>query len=534
MRQTIPAASRRTVLACVAAGIASPALGQGRSAPEGRTLTIATAATPTSIDPQFYNAGPNTALSSHMFERLIERDPVGRLLPGLAQSWRPVSETVWECQLRPGVKWHDGRDFTADDVAFSFARIPNVPNSPGNFAGFIRGVTVEVAGPLLVRLHTARPDPMLPIQLGSVFIVSRHAGEGATTEDYNSGRAAIGTGPYRLLNHVQNDRTEMVRFDQYWGPAEPWARVNYRTLRNNAARTAALLSGDVDVIDQVPTADLPTLRRDARVTLTQIPSLRVMYLAYDFSRQEAPRHVTDNEGRPLARNPFLDIRVRRALSFAINRTGLCDQVMEGTATPTGQWLPPGAFSYNPDIRPTPYDPAAARQLLAEAGYPDGFRMTLHTPNDRYPNDARTAQAVVQMWTRIGVRTQVEARPWATFSNAMARQEFDARLGAWGSPTVESSYLLVQMLMTFNPQAGTGAFNSGRYSNPTLDALVDRAGATVDDAERERLQREAAKLALDDEAFTPLFQFENLWATRRGIRYTARADDRTVAREARPA
>ncbi|MBW8269418.1 ABC transporter substrate-binding protein [Caldovatus aquaticus] len=531
----LPGPRRRAAALALAAALAGAPAAAQQAAPGGAALAIGIGGAVTSLDPHFYNASPNNSLAMHLFDRLVERDPRARPYPGLAESWRAVEPTVWEFRLRPGVTWHDGRPFTADDVAFTIARAPHVPNSPGGFGGMVRAIArVEVVEPLLLRLHTAAPHPLLPTELASVAIVSRHAGEGATTEDYNAGRAAIGTGPYRLVAHRAGDRTEMARNDAWWGGAEPWARVSYRFIANDGARTAALLAGDVDVIDQVPSTDLARLRRDPRVALHEIQGLRMIHLAFDHSRTENPVFVADNEGRPLAANPYKDVRVRRALSLAIDRRALAERVMEGTADPTGQWLPPGSFGHDPEVGVPPYDPDAARRLLAEAGYPDGFRLTLHTPNDRYPNDAKTAQAIAQMWTRIGVRTQVEALPWASFAARSARQEFGVRLTGWGSVTGEASYMLVNVFGTYDRARRRGAANSARYSNPALDALTERAVATLDEERRERMLREAVRMVSEDVAIVPLYQLVNIWATRRGLTYAARMDERTVATAVRPA
>jgi peptide/nickel transport system substrate-binding protein len=528
---SVPAA-----MAAIAGGLApSLAEAQGTPAPADRPLTIGIGGSVTSLDPHFYNAAPNNSLAMHVFDRLVERDAANKPYPGLALSWTPVSETVWEFKLRPGVKWHDGKDFTADDVAFTIERVPNVQGSPGGFGGFIRAIRrTEVVDPLTVRFHTAAPHPLLPTELAGVAVISRHAGQGANPEDYNSLKAAIGTGPYKVASYSPGDRTELVRNDAWFGPKQPWSRVSYRFISNDSGRTAALLAGDVDMIDQVPTSDLAKLRRDNRVKLAEVQGVRVIYLFPDYSRDGNVPFVTDNNGQPLPKNPFKDLRVRQALSMAINREAICRQIMEGTAQPTGQWLPPGSYSYNPDVKPSPYDPNRAKALLAEAGYPNGFKLTLHGPNDRYPNDARTIQAVAQMWQRIGIQTEVEALPWASFSVRNSKQEYAIRLLGWGSTTGEASYTLVNILGTWNPAKRMGASNNGRYSNPELDALTDRAVATLDDNEREKLLQQAVKMAMDDLAFIPLHQLVNVWALKRNLNYDARADERTVAMGASPA
>ncbi|MCO6418027.1 ABC transporter substrate-binding protein [Siccirubricoccus sp. KC 17139] len=527
----------RPALALAASLLLAPLCAPGAAQAQGGaapSLSIGIGGAVTSLDPHFYNASPNNSLSMHLFDRLVERDAKAQPYPGLADSWRVIDGTVWEFKLRQGVTWHDGKPFTAEDVAFTIGRTPNVPGSPGGFGGFVRAIQkVEVVDAHTIRLHTAAPHPLLPTELASVAVISRHAGEGASTEDYNSGKAAIGTGPYRFVAYRPGDRTELARNEGYFRGMEPWARVSYRFIANDAARTAALLAGDVEVIDQVPSSDMAKLRREPRIHLSEIQGLRLIYATPDRSRRGQVPFVTDNEGKPLAANPFDDVRVRRALSIAINRQALAERVMEGTALPTGQWLPEGTFGYNPEVKPPAYDPDGAKRLLAEAGYPNGFRLVFHTPNDRYPNDARAAQAVAQMWTRIGIRTEVEAAPWASFSVRSSRQEYGIRLGGWGSVTGEASYALVNILGTFDREKRTGASNVGRYSNPELDALTARAAATLDDAERAALLRQAVKLATDDVAIIPLFQLVNSWAVRRGLRHEARMDERTLAMGVRP-
>ncbi|WP_424139823.1 ABC transporter substrate-binding protein [Roseomonas chloroacetimidivorans] len=501
---------------------------------QAQNLTIAIGGSVTSLDPHFYNASPNHSVAAHFFEKLAEFSAEAKIVPQLAESWRPISETAWEFKLRPNVTWHDGRPFTADDVAFTVERAPNVPNSPGGFGAFVRAIQrIEIIDPLTIRFHTAAPYPLLPTDFASLAIVSRHVGATATTEDYNSGKAVIGTGPYRFVSYTPGNRAEMVRNDAYWGSKPSWSHVDFRVISSPPARTAALLSGDVDIIDTVSSSDIPRLRGNPNVQLSSIQGLRLIYLAPDRSRSTDPVFVTDNDGRPLAQNPFNDLRVRRALNIAINREALATRVMENTAKPAGQWLPPGSYSYNNDVPVPRYDPDGAKRLLAEAGFPQGFRMTLHTPNDRYPNDARTAQAVAQMWTRVGVQTQVEALPWTSFSVRSNHQDFGMRLTGWGSLTGEASYALVNILGTFDPQKGTGANNSGRYSNPDLDALTERAVTTLDDGKREDLLRQAVRMATEDVALIPLFQLINTWAVRKGLEHQPRMDERTRAMDIKP-
>jgi peptide/nickel transport system substrate-binding protein len=499
-----------------------------------QSLTIGNAAVVTTIDPHFHNLGPNNALGMQVFDRLVDRDGQARPYASLAEDYRAINDTLWEFRLRRGVTWHDGRPFTADDVVFTFARAPDVPNSPGGFGGFLRAIArTEVVDAHTIRIHTRQPHPLLPLDLASVSIIARHAAEGAQTEDYNTGRAAIGTGPYRLASYRSGDRVELVRHEAYWGEREPWARVTIRFLLNDGARTAALLSGDVDLIEQIPTSDLARLRRDPKLVVTESPSTRTVFLSPDYSRTGPTPLVTDNAGTPLPANPFRDARIRRALSMAINREALVERVMEGAAEVTAQWLPRGAFGYNPDIRPRAFDPEGARRLLAEAGFPEGFRLVLATPNDRWPNDSRLAQAVAQMWTRIGVRTQVDAMPFAAFVPRRSRQEHAMQLGAWGSSTGEGSNYLLAIVSTYDRQKLTGPSNMTRHSDPRFDALLLRGAATMDDAAREATWREAVALYAEEEPMIQLVQYINTWAHRRGLRHEPRMDERTIAMGMRP-
>lgn len=498
-----------------------------------QNVTIAVGGAFTSMDPHFHNLTPNSALTHHIFDRLLDPDADLRPQPALALSYSAISDTVWEFRLRPGVRFHDGRPFTADDVAFTFERVPNVPNSPSSYAFFTRPVRqVVVVDAHTLRLETNGPAPLIPALMQGFSIIGRAQGEGMSTADYNSGRAAIGTGPYRFTSYTAGDRAVMTRNEEWWGARPAWARVTYRFIGNDSARLAALQAGDVDLIDQVPTRDVADIQRNPRLTVVTKPGVRNIYLHLDFARDATP-HATDNQGRPLPANPLRDLRVRQALSLAINRAGIVQQIMDGHATPSGQLLPAGSVGHDPELRPDPHDPDRARALLAEAGFPQGFQITLHGPNDRYVNDAQILQAIAQMWARIGVRTRVEAMPSASYFSRSARDEFSVGLLGWGTGTGEPDSPLANLLASENRARGRGASNRSRYANPAFDAVLDRALATLDMPAREALYREATGIAIRDLAIIPLHHQVNIWALRRGLAFEGRSDERTMALGLRP-
>ena len=495
---------------------------------QSQTLGIASSAPVTSIDPHYHTFSPNDSFSAHVYERLMTRTATGDLIPGLALSWKTRDERTWEVKLRDA-RFHDGTPFTAEDVAYTLNRVPRVKNSPASYGIYTKAVTgTEIVDPHTILLRTDGPYPLLPADLAYIGMLPHGLGPDPATEDFNSGKNAIGTGPYRFVAYRPGDRVEMTRFEEYRGPKPHWKNVSYRIISNDAARTAALLAGDVGIIEFVPPTDLPALRKDPRVTLTEVVSNRSIYLWLDHAHDGPTPFVTGPKGEVLEKNPLKDHRVRMALSLAINRAGIVERVMENAAVPTQQYLRPGEFGYNPEITPHPYQPDRAKALLAEAGFPNGLTVTLHGPNDRYVNDAKIIQAVAQMWQRIGVKTTVEAMPWNTYVARAGKQEFSIFLLGWGVGSGEGLNPLRAQIATWNPVRGLGTANRGRYSNPAVDALIDQGMTTMDDPAREAIIRKAMKLAMDDVPVIQLHLQKNIWASRKGLVYEPRVDEATLA------
>jgi peptide/nickel transport system substrate-binding protein len=496
-------------------------------------LVIGLSADVTSIDPHVLNAAPNNAVADQIFGTLVMNDARQRQVPGLAESWRTVDETTWEFKLRRGVKFHDGSEFSADDVVFTLDRPFALKSAGAQFAVFTRAVREKiVVDAYTIRLKTATPYPNLPVDMSALPIVSKRAADGAQSPDFDSGKAAVGAGPYKLVRFVRGDRIELVRNEAYWGPKPAWERVTLRLLTNDASRVAALLAGDVHLIEAVPTPDIGRLKANPNLQVYATPSNRMIFLHLDSAREKSP-FIFDRSGKALEKNPFRDVRVRKAVSKAINRQAIVQRVMEGAALPAGQFVPEGFFGYNAQLKPEPFDPEGARLLLAEAGYPGGFAVTLHGPNNRYVNDDQIVQAVAQMLVRVGIQTKVETMPLAVYFPRANKTEFSFALLGWGVSTGEASYPLRALVGTFNADKGFGNFNWARYSNPRLDRLIEQALATVDDAQREKLLRDAQQLAFEDQAVVPLHYQVNVWAARKGYRYVPRTDERTHAHAVLP-
>ncbi|MCL4748293.1 MAG: ABC transporter substrate-binding protein, partial [Burkholderiaceae bacterium] len=349
-----------TRLARVAA-TAALALGLAISAASAQAseLIVGLATPLTSLDPHFHNLTPNNAAAQHVFDALTDNDESMNVKPSLAESWRAINDTTWEVKLRKNVKFHDGKPFTAQDVIATFKRVPNVPRSPSSFATFTKPIVdIQAPDPHTLIMKTAAPHPLLPNDLTSVYILPKAIAETASTDDFNSGKAMIGTGPFRFSEYRSGDRLVLKRNDGYWGPKTAWTSVQLRMITNSAARVAALLSGDVHMIENVPTADIERIKANKSLAVSQATSNRVIYLHMDSGREKNSPFVRTRDGQPMEANPLRDARVRQAISVAINREAIVDRIMEKVAEPAGQLLPEKFFGTSPRLKPPKYDPEA--------------------------------------------------------------------------------------------------------------------------------------------------------------------------------
>jgi peptide/nickel transport system substrate-binding protein len=526
--------SRRGALAAGLGAVATTLVGRTDIAKsqERKPLRIGMSAPNTTMDPHLQSNAPNNAVATHIFDTLVTNDEKSQSRPGLATAWRTLDDTHWEFDLRSGVTFSDGVPLTGEDIAASIRRANDLPSTApfSTYTRAIRSVTSPAPGKLLI--ETATPEPLLPNSLSRIRIIAAR-NKDLPSSDYNSGKAAIGTGPYVLRTYTPGASVVLAPNPHYWGEAPPWSEVELRIISNGGARLAGLLSGDLDLVEQVPYDSVERVKREPKLQLIRGVSSRFVYLSIDTEREVTP-FITDRDGKPLANNPLKDLRVRQALSMAINRQAIVARVMEGNALAAVQFLPAGGAGTSPRLQGVPFDPAKASALLTEAGYPKGFRLTIHGPNDRIVNDAKLVQAVAQMFTRIGIEAKVEVLPWSVYATRASNHEFSVALNSWGVNTGETSNPLAALLASYDVKAGMGVANSGRYSNPALDAKLREALKTLDDGTRNTLLAEASDIAFNDVALLPLHHEVLVAAARRGLSYATRADQYTLAMDVKPA
>ena len=342
---------------------------------------MALAAEPTSMDPHYQNLTINNSFATQVYNALVLQDVNQNLLPGLASSWEPVDDLTWQFNLRSGVKFHNGASFSAEDVIASMERAANVPNSPSSFATFTKGKTFEVVDDLTIRVSTEKSNPFIPNDMSRIAIIDS-AFVNATTEDFNTGVASFGTGPFKLNKWLPGDLIEISRNVDYWGNAAEWDSITIKPIKDGTTRTAALIAGDVDFIERVAPADLPNLEKRDGISVFKSVSNRLLYLTLHMTDDPIKPYVTDFNDNPIP-SPFQDIRMREAVSLAINRQAIADRIMDGLSSPAGQFSPEGYIGYSSNLQADVYNPDRAKELMAEAGYADGFKLTIHGPAGRY-------------------------------------------------------------------------------------------------------------------------------------------------------
>jgi peptide/nickel transport system substrate-binding protein len=370
-------------------------------------------------------------------------------------------------------------------------------------------------------------------EMAMVHIVQKDMAATKETGDYNAGKANVGTGPYKFVEWVQGERVVFEANPDYWGPKPKWSKLTFRPIKSDPSRLAALLSGSVDIIDYVPTNDLDSLRKNPKVALTEYPSNRVIYFWPDQSRYDSP-FVKTNDGKPAVPNPLRDIKVREAISLAINRKAIVDRVMSGAGIEAEQMSPEFIFGSNPALPKLKYDPERAKKLLAEAGWPDGFQLTIHGPNDRYVNDEKVSETVAQMLTKIGIKSNVVVQPKATYfgktrsGGEMGMPAYSFFMMGSGSNLGDGGSQLQFSHHAYYPLKNMGVGNRGRYNNMRVDAYMSmQMEETNVEKRREQIQKGVA-IVMKDWGFIPTHYQKNIWAHRPDLVYAGHTNEKTKA------
>ncbi|RYF16693.1 MAG: ABC transporter substrate-binding protein [Comamonadaceae bacterium] len=493
---------------------------------QAQTVRIANQGDSLSMDPHSLNESLQLSVTGNVYEGLVGRNKDLSLAPLLATSWRQTSPTVWRFELRKGVQFHDGTPFTADDVLFSFARTQVEGSDMKSYTNDVK--EVRKVNDHTVEIETKAPFPILPDVISLVYIMSKKWSEGnqATrpvdrrkgVENAASFRAN-GTGPYRLRERQPNVRSVFVRNGNYWGKIEGNVQeVVFTPIGSDATRVAALLSGEVDVMEPVPVQDIDRVNASANARALVGPELRTIFLGMDQKRDELL--YSSVKGK----NPFKDKRVRQAFYQAIDIDGIQKTVMRGASKPTGLMVGPGINGFDASQnKRLPYDPEAAKKLLAEAGYPSGFEVTMNCPNDRYVNDARICQTVSANLARIGVKINLAAETKGTYFPKILRRDTSFYMLGW-TPGTYDAHNALNALMACPDDKGTGQFNLGAYCNPKVDQLTRSVQSETDKAKRNAMIKEAFEVHSADIGHLPLHQQSLAWGVSKKVKLVQLADN----------
>jgi peptide/nickel transport system substrate-binding protein len=504
-------------------------------AAEGATLRWAGAGDVSSMDPYARNETFLLAFTSNIYEPLLRRNKELKLEPALATEYGMVSPTTWFFNLRPNVKFSDGTPFTADDVVFSLNRA----NGKGSnmLAYFSTVKAIRKVSPLRVEVDTLRVDPLLPTKWASLGMMSKvwaekhnalNVADMTKTEEGFANRSAMGTGPFMLKERKDGERTVLVRNPSWWDkPEHNLDEVVYLPIANPSTRTAALRSGNIDMIYEVPPADTEALKKDAALKVMEGGETRVVFLGFNQELAELP------ESSVKGKNPFQDKRVREAIYRSIDVNAIRRAVMRGQSFPTALLVAPVINGYQKDMdkRPSMLKPEEARKLLADAGYPNGFETVMDCPNDRYVNDEGICQAVVSMLAKIGLKIDLQAQTRNKFFAKIMRKgdyspaKVNLYLMAWSpASTYDVHNVFDSLLQTPSAATKRGQANIGGYSNPAFDALAEKIDQEADPKARQELIRQATKIYMDDYAYVPLHQQALVWAMRKNVDLTQPADN----------
>ena len=491
-----------------------------------QTLRVANQGDSLSMDPHSLNESLQLSVTGNAYEGLVIRNKDLSLAPGLATSWKQTSPTVWRFELRKGVLFHDGTPFTADDVVFSFNRTQADGSDMKSYTNDFK--EVRKINDHVVEIETKAPFPILPDVISLVYMMSKkwcETNQATRPVDRRKGIEnaasfrANGTGPYRVRERQPNVRTTFVRNGSYWGKIEGNVQeVIYTPIGNDATRVAALLSGEVDVMEPVPVQDIDRVNGNAGTKVLVGPEMRTIFLGMDQKRDELL--YSNTKGK----NPFKDKRVRQAFYQAIDIDGIKKTVMRGASSPTALLIGPGINGFQAEQnKRLPYDPEAAKKLMTEAGYPNGFEVSMNCPNDRYVNDSRICQAVAANLSRINVKINLQAETNGTYFPKILRRDTSFYMLGW-TPSTYDAHNALNALVACVDDKGAGQFNLGAYCNPKVDELTRKIQSETDKTKRNAMIKEAFDIHGADIGTLPLHQQSLAWGTSKKVDVVQLADN----------
>lgn len=498
----------------------------GATQVSAKTVRIANQGDASSMDPHSLNESLQLSITNNVYEALVGVSKDLKFEPALATAWRQVSPVVWRFELRRNVRFHDGTAFSADDVVFSLGRAAGEGSDMRSNTNDIK--EVRKVDNYTVDIETKSPFPILPNVLSTVYILSKkwcEDNQAVRPVDRRKGLEnaasfrANGTGPFILGERQPNVRTTFRINPNYWGKVEGnVTEVVFTPIANDSTRVAALLSGEIDIMEPVPVQDVPRINANANTQALTGPELRTIFLGMDQQRDELL--FSNIKGK----NPFKDKRVRQAFYQAIDIQGIQRTVMRGASNPTALMIGPGINGFAEDInKRLPYNPDAARKLLADAGYPNGFEVAMNCPNDRYVNDGEICQAVAANLARIGVKINLQAESKLTYFPKILRRDTSFYLLGW-TPSTYDGHNALNALMRCVDGKGSGQFNLGSYCNPKVDDLISKIQGETDQKRRDTMMREAFVMHADDIGHLPIHQQALAWGINKRVSLVQRGDN----------
>lgn len=492
-------------------------------------LIVGSRTEPAALDPHYLWGPVTNQLAYHYLGFMARTGPDGKLIPDIGQKWEAVGDNEWHFTMNPKAKFANGDPVTVSDAIASYQRAINLPSS--SYKGlFARVERFEDMGNNILKIVTKTPDPTMPYALSQVAIIPKSITEKAASKDFLTPEFNISAGPYVFSKYVPGDRLELAANPSYVGPKAKWDHVTFRFLGDQAARVAALLSGSVDMIDGVFPDDATEISKRDNFKVVQASTERTVFMTFDLSRDVTPQ-AKALDGSPLPSNPFKDKRVRQALAYAINRDAIVARVLAGQGEPMNQIGSPKLSGFNPSIGKVPFDVEQSKKLLAEAGYPNGFTLTVTCFNGRLVNDARICQAIGQMLQRANLKVTVDVQPYQVLVSKVICHCDDRPsffLSTWSSAYAgEVGAALQNVVHSYSKAEGRATWNLGDYSNQQVDKLIDQAMTTMDDAARFKLESEAMKLAMDDYFILPLHLQGVALAAKKGLTPTPFTNEYTL-------